>query len=67
MGAGVGVGSGVGTGFGVARVFGIALGGILAGSIGEQKGFWVSAAISLLALILFAPGYLREKNAPEEA
>lgn len=54
-------------GFGVARVFGIALGGILAGSIGEQGGFWVSAAISALALILFAPGYLREKNTPEEA
>jgi len=50
-------------GFGVARVVGIVLGGLIAGSMGVQGGFWVSAAISGLALILFAPGYLREKTA----
>lgn len=48
-------------GFGVARVVGIVLGGLLAGSVGVQNGFWVSACISGLALLLFAPGYLREK------
>lgn len=49
-------------GFGVARVVGIVLGGLIAGSMGVQGGFWVSAAISALALVLFAPGYLREKT-----
>lgn len=51
-------------GFGVARVVGIVLGGIIAGGIGVQNGFWISAAISAFALALFAPGYLKEK--PEE-
>lgn len=49
-------------GFGVARVVGIVLGGLIAGNLGVQNGFWISAAISGLALVLFAPGYLREKT-----
>ncbi len=48
-------------GFGVARVAGIVLGGVIASNLGVQNGFWVSAALSGLALILFAPGYLKEK------
>lgn len=49
-------------GFGVARVVGIVVGGLIAGSVGVQNGFWFSACLSALALVLFAPGYLREKN-----
>lgn len=51
-------------GFGIARVFGIIMGGLLSTRIGEQNCFWLSAAMSAAALIIFAPGYLREK-APE--
>ena len=52
-------------GFGVARVFGIIIGGAIAASIGVRNGFWASAAISTLALILFAPHYLKEKQPAE--
>lgn len=49
-------------GFGVARVFGILGGGLLSEAIGGvQNGFIVMACISGLALILFAPRYLRMK------
>ena len=50
-------------GFGVARVAGIVLGGLIAGRVGVQSGFWASFAVSALALAIFAPGYLREKEA----
>ncbi len=49
-------------GFGVARVAGIVLGGAIAGKLGVQSGFWASFAVSAAALLLFAPGYLREKD-----
>ena len=49
-------------GFGVARVAGIVLGGLIAGRAGVQGGFWASFAVSAAALVLFAPGYLREKE-----
>ncbi|MBO4368136.1 MAG: MFS transporter, partial [Clostridia bacterium] len=52
-------------GFGVARVFGIIIGGAIAASIGVRNGFWASAAISTIALILFAPHYLKEKQPAE--
>ncbi|MDL2205701.1 MFS transporter [Eubacteriales bacterium OttesenSCG-928-N13] len=45
-------------GFGVARVVGTLGGGLLAGQIGMQDGFYAAAAVSALALILFAPKYL---------
>ncbi len=50
-------------GFGVARVFGILGGGMLSEAIGGvQNGFAVMAAVSGIALVFFAPKYL--KSAP---
>ena len=47
-------------GFGIARVFGILGGGLLSNAMGGiQNGFAVMACISGLALICFAPKYLR--------
>lgn len=47
-------------GFGFARVAGSALGGLLAGALGTQRAFFVSAGVSLTALIIFAPRFLRK-------
>ena len=47
-------------GFGIARVFGILGGGLLSEALGGvQNGFIVMACISGLALVCFAPRYLR--------
>ncbi len=46
-------------GFGMARVTGTLGGGLLAGKIGYQNGFWVCCAVAAIALLVFAPGYLR--------
>jgi len=47
-------------GFGIARVFGILGGGLLSEAMGGvQNGFIVMACVSGLALICFAPKYLR--------
>lgn len=46
-------------GFGIARVVGTLGGGLLAEGIGLQKGFYVTATISAIALIAYAPRYLR--------
>jgi len=49
-------------GFGIARVFGILGGGLLSEALGGvQQGFWVMAAVSGAALVLFAPKFLKEK------
>ena len=49
-------------GFGIARVFGILGGGLLSEAMGGiQNGFALMAAISGVALIVFAPKYLRMK------
>ena len=45
-------------GFGIARVFGTLGGGILADHIGMQHGFLFTAALSLAALVYFAPKYI---------
>ncbi len=49
-------------GFGIARVFGILGGGLLSQQLGgTQQGFAVMAAVSGLALILFAPKFFKMK------
>jgi len=46
-------------GYGVARSVGSGIGVLLADRIGLQSGFFVTAGISILALVLYAPRYLR--------
>lgn len=46
-------------GFGVARIIGSLGGGMLSDLIGLQHGFYVAAGVNLIALIAFAPRYLR--------
>lgn len=48
-------------GFGVARVVGSLGGGLLAGALGLQHGFYVTAAISAAALLIFAPRYMKAR------
>ena len=45
--------------FGIARVIGNFGGGLLSDAMGMQKVFYVSAAITALSLLIFAPYYLR--------
>lgn len=45
-------------GYGIARVVGSLGGGLLASAVGMQNGYWVCAAITLGALVAFAPSYL---------
>ena len=59
------------TGFGIARVAGNFLGGLAAMRVGEGAVFWFCAALTLLALIGFAPYYLKKpplngENAAEQ-
>ncbi len=47
--------------FGIARVIGNFGGGMLADAIGMQNVFFVSAAITIVTFLIFAPYYLRRK------
>ena len=57
-------------GFGIARVFGILGGGLLSDALGGTRpGFALMAGVAALALVLFAPRYLRRPplNGDEQA
>jgi PPP family 3-phenylpropionic acid transporter len=47
--------------FGIARVIGNFGGGLLSDALGMQNVFYVSAAITAVSLLIFAPYYLRRK------
>ena len=46
--------------YGFARAVGNLAGGVLADAFGRQNVFFLSAGICVLALILFAPGFLKK-------
>lgn len=51
--------------YGLARAAGNLLGGLLAGAFGRQNVFYLTAALCLTTLIVFAPVFLKRKGAPQ--